>query len=82
MTVTAKRYIFTFKEGTKEDSDAAKKAREFVKSQGGKIVHDYGETGFSAEVPINQVNIASSFASNDLADAVEAVEEDGVVTTQ
>ncbi|KDN49826.1 hypothetical protein RSAG8_01891, partial [Rhizoctonia solani AG-8 WAC10335] len=82
MAAGDKKYIFTFKEGTRENSDAAKKAKEFIESQGGKITHDYGEVGFAAEVPAHQAGIASSFASNDLSDAVEAVEEDGIVTTQ
>ncbi|GAB1525548.1 hypothetical protein RhiTH_008711 [Rhizoctonia solani] len=75
-------YIFTFKEGTGENSPQAIKAKEFIKSQGGKITHDYGETGFAAEVPEQGYANIASFTDNDLADAVEAVEEDGIVTTQ
>ncbi|ELU42623.1 hypothetical protein AG1IA_03342 [Rhizoctonia solani AG-1 IA] len=71
------RYIFTFKEGTGENSPQAIKAKEFIKSQallaGGKITHDYGEIGFAAEVPEQGYANIASFTDNDLADAVEAV---------
>ncbi|KAJ1304652.1 hypothetical protein OPQ81_005793 [Rhizoctonia solani] len=80
--MSTKKYIFTFKVGTPENSPQATKAKQFIESQGGKITHDYGEIGFAAEVPVNQVTIAMNFASNDLADVVESVEEDQVMKTQ
>ncbi|EUC64166.1 peptidase inhibitor I9 [Rhizoctonia solani AG-3 Rhs1AP] len=77
-----KKYIITFKEGTQEHSEEAKTAKEFIESQGGKITHDYGEVGFAAEVPVSEVATASDLKSHKSMIAVEAVEEDGIATTQ
>ncbi|CAE6417310.1 unnamed protein product [Rhizoctonia solani] len=71
----AKRYIFTFKEGTSEDSPQAKKAKEFILNQG-----TYSSFGRSCSSTYS--HLQANFASNDLSDAVESVEADGVVTTQ